>query len=191
MNLAFNEIKTKSNLLSLVRLLMAIPFWFLLDNFQSEQIRYITVGFCLLASATDVLDGFLARKFNEITELGKVIDPLADKIVVGVIILKLFLIGQIETYYFIMIIGRDILIFIGGIIISKRIGKVLPSNMLGKITVSNLGVVILMILLYISRTNIIFMIFYYLSIILMVVSLIGYAIRAKEFIKQTEYGITK
>jgi CDP-diacylglycerol--glycerol-3-phosphate 3-phosphatidyltransferase len=191
MKIAFNEIKTKSNLLSLVRLFLAIPFWFLLDNFQSEQVRYITVGFCLIAAATDILDGFLARKFNEITELGKVIDPLADKIVVGIIILKLFLIGQIETYYFIMIIGRDLLIFLGGIIISKKIGKVLPSNMLGKITVSNIGVVILMILLYISRSNIIFMILYYLSIVLMIVSLIGYAIRAKEFLKQTEYGITK
>jgi CDP-diacylglycerol--glycerol-3-phosphate 3-phosphatidyltransferase len=191
MKIAFNEIKTKSNLLSLVRLFLAIPFWFLLDNFQSEQVRYITVGFCLIAAATDILDGFLARKFNEITELGKVIDPLADKIVVGIIILKLFLIGQIETYYFIMIIGRDLLIFLGGIIISKKIGKVLPSNMLGKITVSNIGVVILMILLYIGRSNIIFMILYYLSIVLMIVSLIGYAIRAKEFLKQTEYGITK
>jgi CDP-diacylglycerol--glycerol-3-phosphate 3-phosphatidyltransferase len=191
MKIAFNEIKTKSNLLSLVRLFLAIPFWFLLDNFQSEQVRYITVGFCLIAAATDILDGFLARKFNEITELGKVIDPLADKIVVGIIILKLFLIGQIETYYFIMIIGRDLLIFLGGINISKKIGKVLPSNMLGKITVSNIGVVILMILLYIGRSNIIFMILYYLSIVLMIVSLIGYAIRAKEFLKQTEYGITK
>lgn len=191
MKIAFNEIKTKSNLLSLVRLFLAIPFWFLLDNFQSEPVRYITVGFCLIAAATDILDGFLARKFNEITELGKVIDPLADKIVVGIIILKLFLIGQIEAYYFIMIIGRDLLIFLGGIIISRKIGKVLPSNMLGKITVSNIGVVILMILLYINRTNFIFMILYYLSILLMIVSLIGYAIRAKEFLKQTEYGITK
>jgi len=167
---------------------LAIPFWFLLDNLQSVEIRYITIGLCLFAAATDMLDGFLARKYNEITEFGKVIDPLADKVIVGIIILKLFLIGLIKPYYFIMIIGRDLLIFVGGIIISNKIGRVLPSNMLGKLTVSNIGIVILLILFYISRTNIIFMILYYLSIILMVVSLIGYAIRAKEFITQKEYG---
>jgi CDP-diacylglycerol--glycerol-3-phosphate 3-phosphatidyltransferase len=191
MNLNFKEIKTKSNLLSLVRLFMAIPFWFLLDNIESVEIRYFTVGFCLLAAATDILDGFLARKYNEVTEFGKIIDPLADKVVVAIIILKLFLIGRIETYYFLMIICRDLIIFFGGILVSNKIGRVLPSNMLGKITVINISIVILMILLYVNKANLIFMFFYYLSIILMIASLIGYAIRAKEFILQNEYGTTK
>jgi len=190
MNINFKEIKTKSNLLSLVRLFSAVPFWFLLDNLQSGQIRFITIILCLAAAATDILDGFLARKFNEITEFGKIIDPLADKIVIGIIILKLFLNGYIKPYYFIMIISRDLMIFIGGIIISRKIDKVLPSNMLGKITVINISIVILMILLYVNKANIIFILFYYLSIALMVISLIGYAIRAKEFLTQTEYGNT-
>ena len=53
-----------------------------------------------MRAITDMLDGYLARKFNEVTELGKIIDPLADKIAIGVIILKLYLIGIIPRVLF-------------------------------------------------------------------------------------------
>ncbi len=106
------EIYTKSNILSFLRLLLVIPFWVLLDNFEYPNVRYITFALCLFATVTDILDGYLARKFNEVTELGKIIDPLADKVAIGVIIIKLYMIGIIPAYYFIMIIGRDVLIFL-------------------------------------------------------------------------------
>ncbi len=181
------EIYTKSNLLSFLRLLLVIPFWFLLDNFTSPGIRYFTFGLCIFAAITDILDGYLARKFNEVTELGKIIDPLADKIAIGVIIVKLYLIGIIPEYYFIMIVGRDLLIFLGGIFITNRIKRVLPSNMLGKITVLNIGIVILLFILRIDTTHLVFKMIYGLSIALIFVSLIGYIIRATEFLKQKEY----
>ena len=175
---------TKSNLLSLFRLLMAIPFWFLLDHLDSANIRILVFGLCLVGAATDMLDGYLARKFNEVTEMGKIIDPLADKIVVGVLIIKLFIAGEIAGYYFWMIILRDILIFIGGILVSKKLGRVLPSNMLGKITVISISLVILLVLARIDRQSIVFTGIYYISIVLIFSSLIGYAIRSIEFIKQ-------
>ncbi len=181
------EIYTKSNLLSFLRLLLVIPFWILLDNFSSPGIRYFTFALCIFGAITDMLDGYLARKFNEVTELGKIIDPLADKIVIGVIILKLYLIGIIPEYYFIMIVGRDILIFLGGIFITNKIKRVLPSNMLGKITVINIGIVIMLFILRVDTTNLIFKMIYGLSIVLIFVSLIGYIIRAIEFLRQKEY----
>ena len=107
------EIYTKSNLLSLFRLLMAIPVWFIMDNFDQQSVRNIVAGLCLFAVFTDVLDGYLARKFNEVTEFGKIIDPLADKVIVGAVVIKMFLLGEIPEYYFYLMIGRDILIFIG------------------------------------------------------------------------------
>ncbi len=180
------EILTASNLLSTFRLLLAVPFWILLDNFGTSSIRYYAFGLALFASLTDVLDGFLARKFKQVTEYGKIIDPLADKICIGVIIIKLFMIGEISTFYFLLIIVRDLIIFTGGIIVSKIIGKVLPSNVLGKITVINIGIVILLIFLNIDRNNIVFLSVYYLSILLSIASVIGYAIRAFEFIRQKE-----
>lgn len=177
-------ISTKSNLLSLLRLLLAVPFWILLDNFYSGNNSIILAGLCLFAVLTDILDGFLARKFNEVTEMGKIIDPLADKVVIAVIVIKLFFIGEIPAYYFWLIILRDVLIFTGGIIISKKLGRVLPSNMLGKITVIIISVVLLLIILHVDRSLLFFKGLYLLSIVLIFSSLIGYTIRSLEFIKQ-------
>ncbi|HKJ81086.1 MAG TPA: CDP-alcohol phosphatidyltransferase family protein [Ignavibacteriaceae bacterium] len=175
---------TKSNMLSLFRLLMAIPFWILLDNLNAPGNRAILLGMCILGAITDVLDGYLARKFNEVTEMGKIIDPIADKIVIGIIILKLYLVGEIPNSYFLMIILRDLLIFTGGIFVSRKLGRVLPSNMLGKLTVTSIAIVILFILAQVDKTSTIYIGFYYLSIIMIFTSLIGYTIRSLEFIKQ-------
>ena len=139
---------------------------------------------CWFAVLTDVLDGYLARKFNEVTEMGKIIDPLADKFVIGVVVLKLFLIGDVPDYYFWMIVGRDVLIFTGGIFVSRKLGRVLPSNMLGKITVISIGLVLFIILFQVNRSSVFFKGIYLLSILLVISSLIGYAIRAFEFINQ-------
>ena len=175
---------TKSNLLSLLRLLLVIPIWILLDHIDTGHNRIIVISLCWFAAFTDVMDGYLARRFDEITEMGKIIDPLADKFVIGVVVLKLFLINEIPDYYFWMIVGRDALIFVGGIIVSNKIGRVLPSNMLGKITVTAIGLTLFFILLQVNRNAIYFKGLYYLSIILIISSLIGYSIRSFEFIKQ-------
>lgn len=177
-----DKIFTISNFISFLRLLLVIPLWFLLDHYSNQTVRYITFALCIFAAATDMLDGYLARKLNQITELGKIIDPLADKAAMAVIVIKLYTIGEINTFYFLSIIIRDLLIFLGGIYVSKIIGKVLPSNKLGKITVLNIGIVVLFVLLGYHKDNIIFDIFYYSSIILMFISFFAYALRAKEFI---------
>ncbi len=184
----YKEIYTKSNIISLFRLFLAIPFWFLLDGFDSANIRYITFAVCIVASFSDILDGYLARKYNEVTEFGKIIDPLADKIAVGVIIIKLYVIGEIPAYYFLMIILRDIIIFLGGIFVAKKISRVLPSNVLGKITVINIGIVILLIILKLNGNILVYKLLYASSIVLIFASLIGYIIRAKEFLKRKNYG---
>ncbi|MFZ2325120.1 MAG: CDP-alcohol phosphatidyltransferase family protein [Ignavibacteriaceae bacterium] len=182
MKFTSKEIFTISNGISLLRFLLVIPFWFLLDHFDSQSVRYITFFLCLFAAATDMLDGYLARKLNQVTEVGKIIDPLADKTAMALIVIKLYLIGEISDFYFYSIILRDILIFSGGIYVTSKIGKVLPSNKLGKITVLNIGFVILLIIIGFSRNHFIYQFFYYSSIILIFASFIAYVIRAKEFI---------
>ena len=179
---------TKSNLLSLLRLLLIIPLWILFNNINSDFNRNIIISICWFAALTDVLDGYLARKFNEVTEMGKIIDPLADKFVIGVVVLKLFFTGEVPDYYFWMILGRDALIFTGGILVSRKLGRILPSNMLGKITVISIALVLFLILFQVNRGTIIFKGLYLLSILLIISSLIGYGIRAFEFIKQKKNG---
>jgi len=138
---------------------------------------------CLIAFLSDLLDGFIARKTNRISELGKIIDPLADKILVGTIVLNLFFIHQIPAYYLIIILLRDVLIFIGGIFVTNKIGKVLPSNMLGKITVLSIGLFILIIVLQYNRESFLYRIFLFISIMLSITSLAGYIIRSVELLK--------
>lgn len=176
------EILTKSNLLSLFRLIMGIPIFFLLSKLgESYEYRLITLAVLLITASTDFLDGYLARKYNEITEFGKIVDPLADKVVVGLIILQLFLMGLIPAYYFYLVVGRDLLIFLGGIVISKKIGKVLPSNLLGKITVVFIAFYIIAVVLQLDvKFNFLYNVFLYSSLVLIISSFIGYAVRAKE-----------
>jgi cardiolipin synthase (CMP-forming) len=182
------EIFTASNLLSFLRLLAAIPLWFLLGNFNSSNVKIIILAAGALCMLTDFLDGYIARKRNEVTEFGKIIDPLADKVIVGTVILKLFLLNKIPDYYFWMIILRDIIIFLGGIYLATKLGKVLPSNYVGKITVTVIAVVILLVIAGIKNSNAIFIFAFYLSIILIFVSLITYILRAIDYLKKKDYG---
>jgi cardiolipin synthase (CMP-forming) len=175
------DINTVSNYLSLLRLSLAIPFWILLDDFPANS--YILFSLTLFASLTDIMDGYLARKMNQITEFGKIIDPIADKVCIGLIITKLYLIHQIPAYYFFMIIIRDILIFLGGIFLTRKLGRVLPSNMLGKITVLIIGIVIILILLQADVSSVYFKSIYAISILLILVSFAAYTIRGFEFLK--------
>lgn len=184
MKYSSKEIFTISNGISFLRFLLTVPLWFLLNSFETQSIRYITFALCLFIAATDILDGYLARKLNQITEVGKIIDPLADKAAMAVIVIKLYLIGEISSFFFYTIILRDLTIFIGGLFVAKKLGRVLPSNKLGKITVLFIGSVVLFILIGASRESIYFLFFYYTSIILMFTSLFAYIYRAMEFIKK-------
>ncbi|HEX3073179.1 MAG TPA: CDP-alcohol phosphatidyltransferase family protein [Ignavibacteriales bacterium] len=191
LNIKFKELFTPSNLLSLLRLFLSIPLWLSLDKIgESYNYRYITVLICLFAFVTDFLDGYLARRFNQITEMGKIIDPLADKVAMGVVVIKMYLLKELPEYYIFMILGRDLIIFLGGIFVTSKLGKVLPSNLLGKITVLSIGMVILLKLLLINKQMPgIYDFIYYTSIILIISSLIGYIIRGVESLRWRKNGV--
>jgi len=185
MKINFSEINTKSNYLSLFRIFLAIPIFYFIGKIQQgENVRYIVFGLWFLAYLTDIGDGYLARKFNEVTEMGKIIDPLADKILVSLIIIKFYLDGLIPDYYFFIIILRDVIIFIGGVYVSKRIGKVLPSNKLGKMTVFSIMLFFIAVLFNFEVViPWLYSFFFYASIFLAFASLVGYAIRGYDAIK--------
>ena len=172
------KIFNASNTLSFVRLLLVIPAWIAFNNFDETFYRYSVAGIGIIAAITDILDGFIARKLNQITEFGKIIDPLADKVLIAFVVINLFLLNEMPDYYFYLIVGRDLLILLGGIIVSKKIGKVLPSDYLGKATVLAISFVLLMILLNVSRESLPYQIIYFSSIILIFASLFNYLIKA-------------
>jgi CDP-diacylglycerol--glycerol-3-phosphate 3-phosphatidyltransferase len=182
-----NKIFNASNSLSFIRLFLVIPAWFAFNNFDESFARYSVAAIGIFAAVTDILDGYLARKLNQITEFGKVIDPLADKVLVVFVVLNLFFQGEIPDYYFYMILARDVLILIGGLVVSKKLGKVLPSDYIGKATVLAISFVLLMILLNVDRQSLPYLLLYYLSIILIFISLGNYIIKAvKVLSKKTQ-----
>jgi CDP-diacylglycerol--glycerol-3-phosphate 3-phosphatidyltransferase len=179
-----NKIFNASNSLSFIRLLLVIPAWVAFNNFDNNLARYSVAAIGVIATITDILDGYLARKLNQITEFGKVIDPLADKVLIVFVVLNLFLLGEIPDYYFYMIIARDVLILIGGLIVAKKIGKVLPSDYIGKATVLSIAFVLLMILLNVDSQSLPYLILYYLSIVLIFASFANYLIKAAKVLSQ-------
>jgi CDP-diacylglycerol--glycerol-3-phosphate 3-phosphatidyltransferase len=176
--MSVHKIFNASNSLSFIRLLLVVPAWFAFNNFDESLARYSVAAIGILATITDILDGYLARKLNQITEFGKVIDPLADKVLVVFVVLNLFFLGEIPDYYFYMIVVRDGLILIGGLLVSKKLGKVLPSDYIGKATVLAISFVLLMILLNVDKQSIPYQILYYVSILLIFVSFFNYIIKS-------------
>lgn len=181
---SFTNLNTIPNYISIFRLLLAIPFYFLLQNIQNDfNYRYYTLALIVIASASDILDGFIARKTNKISEFGKIIDPLADKVLIILIVTQLYLMNEIIGLYFWIILARDVIIFLGGIFVSSKIGKVLPSNFIGKITVISIGIFIILTIAQVSQYSFYYHTFFYLSIILSIISIITYGLRSYEAIK--------
>lgn len=188
----FKNINTLPNYISIFRLLLIIPLYFLLDLIHDNiTYRYYILGLIFIAAITDILDGLIARKTNQISEFGKIIDPLADKALIILIVTKLYLIGEIIPLYFYIIVGRDTLIFLGGIWLSNKIGRVLPSNMIGKITVITIGIFIIITVSGTSRFSFLYNSFFYLSIILSFISVVAYCLRAYEALKWKKNEISK
>ncbi|AFZ03324.1 CDP-diacylglycerol--glycerol-3-phosphate 3-phosphatidyltransferase [Calothrix sp. PCC 6303] len=90
--------------------LLGIPFLLYGLNNPTVQARWICLGIFLVCALTDWLDGYLARKLNQITDLGKFLDPLVDKLLVLAPLLSLIQLQQIPAYAVFIILGRELAI---------------------------------------------------------------------------------
>jgi CDP-diacylglycerol--glycerol-3-phosphate 3-phosphatidyltransferase len=91
--------------------LIAVPIIFGLFIWQdSELTRLIALSVFIIAAITDWLDGYLARKLNQITELGKFLDPLVDKVLTIALFLLFIELGQVPAWAVFLIITRELLI---------------------------------------------------------------------------------
>jgi cardiolipin synthase len=122
------ELKSIPNMLSILRLLLVPVFLWLLiaDQFL---VAFLVLMF---ASFTDWLDGFIARKFNQITSLGKVLDPSADRMFILATLIGLTVNEIIPAWLAIVIVARDVLLLIGYPISASHGYGPLPVHFLGK-----------------------------------------------------------
>ena len=140
------EFLTASNLLSISRVVLVIPFACLMLIPDTPQ-RVLGSVFLFVAILTDKLDGVLARKLGQETEWGRIIDPLADKIGLGIVAIVLLCLGDIPLWFFVALIVRDLLIFAGGMYVKSTRNVVLPSNLVGKWTVGIIALTLMCALL--------------------------------------------
>jgi len=99
-----------------------------------------------LIGLTDFLDGFLARRLNQVSDWGKILDPLADKICTGGLMISLYFYRDMPLWLPVFLIVRDLAIVFGGTVMFRKRDLVMPSNQLGRITT---GVVTLLAAVYI------------------------------------------
>jgi len=170
------KIWTISNMLSISRIILMIPAsYYLITPMQFH--REIAMLFILVAVSTDALDGYFARKFNEISDFGKIIDPLADKIGIGIVVVMLTIFGDIPLWFAMVILFRDLIIFIAGIYIKSETGIILPSLMSGKIAVSLLTLTLVFAVLQYSWMTVLFGFLLWFTIGILVYSFLEYARR--------------
>ena len=90
--------------------LLALPFLLVGLYYPTESARWACLTIFLVAAGTDWLDGYLARKLNQITDLGKFLDPLVDKLLVLAPLLALIEIGKVPAWGVFLILGRELAI---------------------------------------------------------------------------------
>lgn len=117
------------NILSLIRIILAFIFAILLFN----SYKFLATGIFLLAILTDLADGYLARKYNQITLLGKILDPAADRLLMFLAFLILFLKHDLPAGLAILAISYHLFIVIGWIIIFQTKKVVIEHNFWGKL----------------------------------------------------------
>lgn len=135
------------NKLTVLRVVM-IPFFvvFMLTDLAGAASKYIALALFCIASFTDFLDGYLARKDNLVTNFGKFMDPLADKLLVCSAFICLVEKGQLAAWIVLIIIAREFIIS-GFRLVASDNGIVIAASYWGKFkTVSHMAMVILLIL---------------------------------------------
>ncbi|MEX0685245.1 MAG: CDP-alcohol phosphatidyltransferase family protein [Balneolales bacterium] len=177
---------TVSNLISFSRILTPIPLILLHQQFGEAAMAWLIFLTAYIA-ISDYLDGLAARKLDQITELGKFLDPLADKICASILFIYTVYLELIPLEFFGVLLIRDSLILAGSFFIKKKHGKVAMSVMSGKIYV-NLLSLYWIVAFFMPTQETLKTILLTLTLILMMFSFFVYAYRFYMIQKGSEFN---
>ena len=166
--------------LTLFRVIL-IPFFvvFMLINVTGNADKWIALIIFIIASLTDLLDGKIARKYNLITDFGKFMDPLADKLLVCSALICLVSLDRIPAWIVIIIIAREFIIS-GFRLIAADNGRVIAASYWGKFKTTFQMIMVILMIADISQLFILTQIIMYAALILTVVSLVDYLVKNKD-----------
>lgn len=176
------------NKLTVLRVIM-IPFFVFFLLYQggaNTTFRMISLVLFIVASLTDLLDGKIARKYNLVTNFGKFMDPLADKLLVCSALICLIELGQLPAWMVIIIISREFIIS-GFRLVASDNGVVIAASYWGKFKTTFQMVAVVLLILNIPALSLITNICVWVALALTIISLIDYI--AKNFRILTEGSI--
>ncbi|MEE0956253.1 MAG: CDP-diacylglycerol--glycerol-3-phosphate 3-phosphatidyltransferase [Eubacterium sp.] len=173
------------NKLTILRMIM-IPFFVIfmkIPNFAAG--RYIALVIFIAASLTDTADGYIARKYNLITDFGKFMDPLADKLLVITAMICLIDTKEIPSWVVMIIIAREFIIS-GFRLVAADNGIVIAASKWGKLKTITQMTMIIVILLNVPAFFYLEQVLIYLALALTVISLMDYIIKNKKVLGSTK-----
>lgn len=147
------KVFTFSNFISFSRFIVAFPVIYL--HIQNDyQYNGLIIGLILYAGISDYLDGLVARKTNTISEVGKMIDPISDKLCAVALFIYTVWLGWVPPWFLFLNIFRDSFIMLGSSFIKVKYGKVAMSIMSGKIAVNILALYWLSVFFFRDQTQV-------------------------------------
>ena len=173
------------NKLTMARVIM-IPFFviFMLTGWGGEASKWISLAIFIVASLTDLLDGHIARKHNLVSNFGKFMDPLADKLLVCTALICLTSMNRLNVIVVLVIIAREFIIS-GFRLVASDNGIVIAASYWGKFkTVSQMALIIVLIMDLGGVWNVVGTVLTWVALLLTVVSLIDYIAKNKQVLTQ-------
>ena len=158
-----------------------IPFFvfFMLAPNMTGINNYIAVAIFIVASLTDLLDGKIARKYNLVTNFGKFMDPLADKLLVCSAMICLIQTGQLAAWIVVIIIAREFIIS-GFRLVASDNGIVIAASWWGKSKTISQMIMTILLIADIPALSVLNTVLIWVALILTVVSLIDYLVKNKN-----------
>ena len=127
-----NTIINLPNMITIFRIVL-VPVLFLLLFFSPGKLQSFFAGLVFsVASISDCVDGYLARRMNLVTDFGKFLDPLADKLLVGVALIMMISLGRVPLWIVVIILGREVMVTLLRVISLKNGNTVIEASMTGK-----------------------------------------------------------
>ena len=177
------------NKLTVFRVILIVPFVLLLLGGHAqwgstvfggvlEYTDYIALGVFIIASLTDMLDGKIARKYNLVTNFGKFMDPLADKLLVCSALICLIELERIPAWIVIIIISREFIIS-GFRLVAADNRVVIAANYWGKFKTAFQMVMVCLMIADIEALNLLTQIIMWIAVALTVISLVDYVVKNK------------
>lgn len=180
------------NKLTIFRVILIIPFillllgshegwaWFqCLPGFITEYADFIALGIFIVASLTDMADGKIARKYNLVTNFGKFMDPLADKLLVCSAMIALIQMGRIPAWIVILIISREFIIS-GFRLVAADNNVVIAASYWGKFKTTFQMIMVCLMIANLEQLKLVTDIVMWIALALTIISLVDYLVKNKS-----------